>query len=185
MVTENHDAELADFRFHIQPNCSLSPTVSMLVYGGVGLLAMLVALRFAMLGAWMVLPFTLLEVGLLAWVTVRLTRQQQQVEMISIANGEVHIVRRNRRGTHEWRYPHYWVKVVLKHTRARNHPTRLLLRSHGKETEVGHWLTEDERLRLAEELKHAIGAQHRRNIDHARSNQPSSNNSNSTRNQET
>lgn len=178
MVTENHDAELADFRFHIQPNCSLSPSVSLLVYGIVGLIALAVALRFLLLGAWMVLPFTLLEVGLLAWVVVQLTREQQQVEIISIANGEVHIVQRGRRETTEWRFPHYWVKVVLKHTRLRNHPTRLLLRSHGKETEVGHWLTEEERLKLAEELKRAIGAQHQRNTTHTQTNQPPTNNIN-------
>jgi uncharacterized membrane protein len=163
LFTASHDAERADFRFHIQPNCSLSPAPSLLVYGTVGLVALSVALRFMVLGAWMVLPFTLLELGLLIGVLVQIWRKQQEDERITIANGEVRIVQKSIRETRESRFPHYWVAVVVKHSRARNHPARLLLRSHGKEIEIGRHLTEEERLDLAEALKHAIGAQHQRN----------------------
>jgi len=163
LVTASHDSERADFRFHIQANCSLSPALTLLVYGTVGLVALSVALRFLFLGAWMVLPFTLLELGLLVWVLVQIRRRQQEYERITVADGEVLIVRKIGRETRESRFPHYWVAVVVKHAQARNHPARLLLRSHGKEIEVGRHLTEEERLNLAKELKHALSAQHQRN----------------------
>ena len=163
MVTASHDAERADFRFHIQANCSLSPALTLLVYGTVGMVALSVALRFVFLGAWMVLPFTLLELGLLIWVLVQIRRRQQEDERITIADGEVLIAQTIGRETRESRFPHYWVAVVVKHARARNHPARLLLRSHGKEIEIGRHLTEEERLDLATELKNALSTQHQRN----------------------
>lgn len=186
MVTESHDAKLADFRFHIRPNCSLSPSVTFLVYGVVGVIALAVALRFLFLGAWMVLPFTLLELGFLVWVVASIMRKQQEVEIITISDGEVHIVHRDRNESREWRFPHYWATVVLKRSKARNHPTRLILRSHGKEAEIGRFLTEEERLILAEEIKQAIGAQHHRNKSHSQVDQPTTSiNSKTNINQET
>jgi len=45
-----------------------------------------------------------------------------------------------------------WARVVLERCPKQWYPSRLLIRSHGRAVEVGTFLNEEERRRLAEEL---------------------------------
>lgn len=59
------------------------------------------------------------------------------------------------------RYQSYWVRVRLRQDAGRQ---RLLLQSHGRETEVGAFLADEERLELARDLRAALAGitgQHR------------------------
>ena len=110
----------------------------------------------------MVLPFTLLELGILGAVLYYLWKKRDDVEIISIADGEIHVEQRGHRGNRKWAVSDYWATVVLEPAKHRNHPSRLLLRSHGKDREVGRCLTDEERAKLARDLRHAIREQHHR-----------------------
>jgi len=160
LVTETHNAEQTSYRFLIRANCSMTLSSFVTIYGSLAVVSLGVALRFVFLGLWLVLPFTLLELGLLGGILYYLWGKRDDVEIISIADGEIHVEQRDRRGSREWRVPHYWASVVLEQSRHRNHPTRLILRSHGKDEEIGRCLTDEEREKLATELRHAIGRQH-------------------------
>jgi len=161
MVTATHNSEQTSFRFLIRGNCSLTLPSLVTVYGSLAVVSLGVALRFLYLGLWMVLPFTLLELGLLGGILYYLWSRRDDVEVISIAHSEVRVEQRDHKGSREWSMPCYWASVVVVNARHRNHPTRLLLRSHGKEEELGRCLTNEERDKLAGELRHAIDAQHR------------------------
>jgi len=41
-------------------------------------------------------------------------------------------------------FQHYWTRLVLEHPRQRWYPSRLLIRSHGKQIEIGKFLNEQE-----------------------------------------
>ena len=160
MVTETHNTEQASFRFLIRANCSMTRKSFITVYGSLAVVSLSVALRFWFLGMWLILPFTLLELGLLGGILYYLWSRRDDVEVITITDGQIRVEQRDRKGSREWTLPHYWARVELQRSKHRNHPTRLILRSHGKEEEIGRCLTDEERKTLASELRHAIKQQH-------------------------
>jgi uncharacterized membrane protein len=161
MVTETHNPEQTSFRFLIRGNCSMTLPSLVTVYGSLAVVSLGVALRVLFLVLWLVLPFTLLELGLLGGILYYLWGRRDDVEVISIADGQIRVEQRDHKGSREWSVPHYWASIELKHSKHRNHPTSLLLRSHGKDEEIGRCLTDEEREKLATELRHAIDVQHR------------------------
>jgi len=55
-----------------------------------------------------------------------------------------------------WTFQRLWVKVHLIDSNNTWYPSRLLIGSHGKNLEIGHFLTQQEKQDLARDLKHAI-----------------------------
>ena len=54
-------------------------------------------------------------------------------------------------------FKRHWTRVKVRQARSRLHPSRLLIESQGKSCEVGVFLTEDERRRVALQLTSLIG----------------------------
>jgi uncharacterized membrane protein len=50
------------------------------------------------------------------------------------------------------RFHPYWARLSLQPGRWRNAPSRLLVRSHGREVEIGAFLNDEERRSLAQRL---------------------------------
>jgi len=119
-----------------------------------------VALYFAMQGLWTALPYAGLEILALGAAFYISARQAKRRELITI---DERVVRISRSG---WNlsenlaqlaeFPRGWAQVVLQPSRIRWYPSRLLLRAHGKELEVGSFLAEDERQQLAKALSQAV-----------------------------
>ena len=162
MVTETHSTSPPSMRFLIRANCSMTRKSFFTVYGSLAVLSLGIALRLLFLGLWLVLPFTLLELGLLGGILYYLWSRRDDVEIISITDDEIQVEQRDHKGSREWTMPHYWASVELQRSTHRNHPTRLILRSHGNEEQIGRCLTDEERDKLARQLRHAINQQHHR-----------------------
>ncbi|OOZ46379.1 DUF2244 domain-containing protein [Solemya velum gill symbiont] len=56
----------------------------------------------------------------------------------------------------EWKFPTYWVKVILDFDSSGWYASRLYLRSHGKLLEIGACLNEEERQELTQHLRNRI-----------------------------
>ncbi len=54
-------------------------------------------------------------------------------------------------------FPRHWARVRLRRPHSRLHPSRLTIESHGRQCEVGSFLTEQERRGLAQRLQRLIG----------------------------
>jgi uncharacterized membrane protein len=54
-------------------------------------------------------------------------------------------------------FPRHWAQVKLRRPAAKQHPSRLTIESHGRECELGSFLTEEERRGLALRLQRLIG----------------------------
>ena len=124
-----------EHRIELAPNCSLTPQGARLFVGSLALVTFTVAGWFAARGLWPVLPFAGVEIGLLAWA-VRASL---------------------RRGSRRTVFPRHWSRVTLRDPRPAPHPSRLTIESHGRACEVGRFLTEDERRRLAARLERLVG----------------------------
>lgn len=149
-----------DFVVEIKPNSSLSPKGGLIFFSVIFIFSSSLAIRFWLLGAWLVVPFFLLEMTLLGFVLFLLARDARYRETIEITAKQVSITVKN--GVQE-QYKNsfnlYWVEFVLKQDDKNWHPSRLYLKSHGHFIRFGQCLTDDDRSGLLKRLKHALNDQ--------------------------
>ena len=146
-----------EHRIELVPNCSLTPRGARLFVGSLGALTFAVAGFFALQGYWPVLPFAGLEIGLLAWAVRASMRRGLERETILVTDADVVIERRAPSGSRRTVFPRHWARVTLRGPQPARHPSRLTIESHGRACEVGRFLTEDARRRLAAQLERLVG----------------------------
>ncbi len=108
-----------------------------------------------MLGAWPVLPFSVVEVGLVLLMLRLNARQARATELLLLSEGELRIVRTGSGGQqHEQVLSSGWLSVVL-----RERPGRvpsLMLLGHGVSVEIARSLGEAPKRELAARLTAAL-----------------------------
>lgn len=115
------------------------------------------AIAFAMLGFWLVLPFAGLEIGLLAWALQVQRSREGDYETLVIDGDSVVLEWRTGRQSGRREMNRQWVRVVCDCS-APSRNCRLCLSSHGHETEVGHYLSDEARQQLAATLRGKLQA---------------------------
>jgi len=139
------------------PRCSLTPASARVFVGVVGATTFAVAAACAAQGLWPVLPFAGLEIALLAWAVRASMREGSKRETIAIGTHSITIRRTGPDGEHSSVFPRHGSRVKLHAPPTALHPSRLMLESLGRASEVGRFLTEDERRSLAARLKQLVG----------------------------
>jgi uncharacterized membrane protein len=144
-------------RIEICPNCSLSVRGARLFFVLACLIPCGVAGFLTLRGFWPILPFAGLEMALLAWaLSVSLERRFHR-QTITLTESDVSIESRQRTRCEQVVFPRHWAQVKLRRPAARLHPSRLTIESHGRQCELGSFLTEEERRGLALRLQRLIG----------------------------
>ena len=143
---------LAETQIIVRPNSSLSPLGSLKLLVVLAIMALLVALSFLHIGAWLVLPFAGLELVAFAFAFHCLSLHASDFESITVINDMVVIEKRNHKISTKAEFQRYWARVNLrKQTNGRN---ALFVGSHGKEVEFGAgYINEEQRVSLAKEIK--------------------------------
>ncbi|RME35514.1 MAG: DUF2244 domain-containing protein [Gammaproteobacteria bacterium] len=136
----------------MRPNSSLSEGDSWLFCAALTAVLLALGVRFYLLGAWLVMPFCVIELAVLLLAYRHFLRRNAVRERVLVEEDRVTVSRRDAGGEREWSFQRYWLQVHLLRQRDGWYPSRLLLRSHGRELEIGRFLTEEERQGLAEEL---------------------------------
>jgi uncharacterized membrane protein len=146
----------SDFEVVLKPNCSLTPKGRVIAVGIAACFSFLVALGFALIGAWLVLPFAGLEVLGVAYAFYYIHSHAQDYESLVISGDKLAIEKKNDQCVSQVIFNRYWSKVLLRALPSGDQV--LLLRSHGKEVAFGNCLmTNEQRLELAKELRQRIG----------------------------
>jgi uncharacterized membrane protein len=132
------------FSLVLKRNCSMSPKALAGVFAALALVVLLIGAGFALVGAWLVLPFAGLEVLLLAGAYVAYGRHAADYERLEIAPGDltVELAQANRVA----RYRLVNAKVSVE-------DGRVVLRDAKEELEVGRYLSAEKRAELAAELQ--------------------------------
>ena len=116
---------------------------------------------FAGLAAWrgnvFAPAFAVLELGIVAYCLVRVRRASANGEIIVLTPTALEVTRMGRAAATQRFHP-YWVQIRLQPGRWHGWPSRLLLRSHGREAEIGAFLNEAEREELALRLSTMLAA---------------------------
>ena len=143
-------------RFVVRPNCALSWRATKLLIWFFAICIAGVAVYFASIGAWLVLPFAGLELAVLAagfYLSALVGHTREVIEI----KGPVLRVRRGRRQLEEVAsFPANWTQILLLRDPRGWYPSRLLLRWQGKGVEVGAKIVEAEREELASRLREAL-----------------------------
>jgi uncharacterized membrane protein len=120
------------------------------------LVSVVIALRFWLLGAWIVMPLMLMELSVLGTAFYLVQKASRNVETIDLSDNLLRVTRKFRSVVDEWQFQPYWVQVILRADHISWYPTHLCLRSHGKVVEIGTCLTDEEREELSESLKQEL-----------------------------
>lgn len=145
------------FVFQSRPNHSLTHGQQRFVFWSLAAVCLATSGSFALLGYWLILPFAGLEIGLLAWALEALRSQEGDYETLTI-EGDV-VVLEWHAGTRGERREmnRQWARVVCD-CRTPGRDCRLSLSSHGRETKVGQYLSDEARLQLAATLRRKLQA---------------------------
>ncbi len=145
-----------DWRFVIRPQASLSWQGAKRYLALQAAVSLLVAVPWVIAGLWVVLPFAGGELVAVAaafyWVLVRL----QHIEVVSLRGERVKVERGRKGPEEETELPRAWAQVVLEEPARGVGASRLFLRSHGYQTELGAGLSNEERRYLGETLVRAL-----------------------------
>lgn len=153
-VQETHSAGL-ETTYVLQPNRSLKKGQVCLATGVIGVALLGVTLYFSMQGAWMVIPFTGLEVAVLVTALYTQCKWSKQRQVLEI--GETTVRASKGEASDEGvSFPKGWLKVALIDAPCSWHPKRLIIGSHGRYVEIGAFLEESERERLASRIRSAL-----------------------------
>ncbi len=149
---EFRDAGFDGQQWLLKRNCALSPAQLGYWFGTLGALSVLLAAVFAMQGAWLVVPFTALELAALAAAFVMYGRHAGDYERILVMPDRI-LVERFRGGRLAIEEVGTgWARVEYRGGR----PIRLV--SGRTEVAIGSFLPEESRERLARELRASLAA---------------------------
>lgn len=151
VLDEHH--EPGEIRLVLRPDRSMGWRGNQRFFIAISLVSMGIATGFALLGAWLVLPFAGMEMAVLALALYWVSGRGLETEVISIRDTAVVISKGRWQVDRVRQIPRAWMQV--RHEPAGHHwyPSHLYLRSHGVDTEIGSFLAEAEREALAGRLK--------------------------------
>ena len=113
------------------------------------------ALAFAAFGAWLVLPYSALEMVVLYVAFLWIERHASDWERISVAGDRVMIERQRSGVLVKYEFNRYWTRVEVADEGLARTP-RLRLRSAGTCVAVGEELSATERMSLARDLRRVL-----------------------------
>jgi uncharacterized membrane protein len=145
----------AEFCVISRRNDSLGPRMRWSVFASLCAVSFGLALGFAALGAWMVLPYSAAEMGLLYFAWRWFERHTGDWERVAVTGDRV-IVERECAGVRSRReFNRYWTRLEID-AGARVRAPRLALRSEGESVRFGDTLPVHERESVARDLRRAL-----------------------------
>ena len=137
-------------------NDSLGRRNRWLVFGMLAATSLVLALAFAAAGAWMVLPYSVLEMTVVACAFAWFERHAADCQRVVIAGDRVVVDETSGRKRERREFNRYWLRVEVEPAAGGQAP-RVFLRGGGASWEFGHALPGPERLAVARELRRRTG----------------------------
>lgn len=142
----------------LRPNHSWSWRANVLFLSMLMGVSLAIAVGFLLAGAWVILPFTVLELTVVALCIHYCVRQCARQEVITISDFEVTIEQGIRGPIQQQTFQRMWAKFFVERPRHPWYPVSLFIRSHGQELEIGSFLNSRDKQNLVSQLKRVIPA---------------------------
>ncbi len=153
---------VADLGYTIiaRPNNSLSVAGSVKLLAVIAGIALLVALGFLHIGAWLVLPFAGLEILAFAYAFHTVYLHADDFDSITIEDDRIVVEKRNVKETTTTVFQRYWAQVNVRDVatiKGSNGKCALFIGSHGNEVEFGrNFINDEQRGQLARDLRQKL-----------------------------
>lgn len=140
--------ETAEYVYTARRNNSLSSSGRLLAFGFILTVSLGIAAAFSLVfGAWPIMPFAGLEMAVLYMAFRWIDRHAGDYERVTIRGSSVAVEVHEGKEVTRLELNRCWARVVCAPD-----GSRLALRSHGREIELGRHLAEGERVEMAREL---------------------------------
>jgi len=133
-------------------NRSLSPAALLIFLALIFSNVSLIAIGFALIGAWLVLPFAGIEIAGLAAGFYFIAQRDCDFERLTIVGHTVCLEKVDRGTASRVEMNRAWAQLVCR-TDPHARRCHLALRSHGKEVVIGRLIDDEERLSWSRELE--------------------------------
>lgn len=143
-----------------RPNNSLSVEDSVKLLAALAGIALVVALGFLHIGAWLVLPFAGLEILAFAYAFHCIYLHADDFDSITIEHDRVVVEKRNVKEITTTVFQRYWAQVNVRDVamiKGSNGKCGLFISSHGNEVEFGrNFINDEQRSQLARDLRQKL-----------------------------
>lgn len=140
----------------LSPNNSSTWKFNMMVLASLALIAAVISILFLIRGLWLILPFSGLEILALFSGLYLCLYNNHITEVITFKDHILVIERGHKSIENSWEYQRIWTKIFVRNPAYRGHPKKIVIRSHGKELEIGAFLNKNDKEMLIRKLKHII-----------------------------
>lgn len=140
----------------MRPNLSESWLATLWFFGFVALVPLLIAIVFALLGFWPVLPFAGAEVLVLGWAVHSVRKRASIQEVIRFDEDSVAFERGIDEAEYAWVRNRVWIRAYYDRSKIYGHPHVLSLGYQNERCEFGAFLTNEEREAVVSELSNQI-----------------------------
>jgi uncharacterized membrane protein len=138
----------------LKRNCALTPRQLGGWFGSLALVSLLLAAVFAARGAWLVFPFSLVEICALGYAFVWWSRHAGDYERIVITADLLSVETSSGQRVQRVEHRPAWARV--EYDGARREPIRIV--AGGDSIDVGNFVPEDRRGALARELRGVLAS---------------------------
>jgi uncharacterized membrane protein len=138
--------EHGGFSLTLKRNCSISPSGLACVFVALAVVVLAIGTGFAIVGAWLILPFAGLEVLLLGGAFVLQARHATDYERIALERGRLRV-----EVAEGWRLARY--ELDARRARVEVEGSRITVRDGRERLELGRYLDEQSRRVFGTELK--------------------------------
>lgn len=126
------------------------------LYGLMMAVSLGIGTAYFLIGLTLVLPFSGLEMLALGAALYITALRGGERQVITISDREIIVEIGRKQPEQRYQFQRAWARIILERVPASWYPSRLLIRSHGRELEIGRFLNEQERLGLANCLRQAL-----------------------------
>lgn len=120
---------------------ALRPAERRFAFGVIAAVSLAIALGFAWVGAWMILPFAGAEIAALYLAYRWIEQHADDYERVAVEGDVLVVESRERDRVRRFEFNRHWAQVALVRTAGQ---CRVTVRSHGRQVEFGRLLSEEQ-----------------------------------------
>ena len=140
----------------LKPNQSANWQTVLIIISLISFVIFVIALYMASIGAWLVLPFSSLEIIALVLANYYCIYRNSRQEVINFSIDTVTVEKGIRQPSQTICFQRHWTKTKIIAPSHPRHPKKIALYSKNQQVIVGNFLNEDDRELLSKALKEML-----------------------------
>jgi uncharacterized membrane protein len=156
MIQSEFDPGRRQGRIILRPNRSWTWRANTLFVATLMIISLVISIGFTLQGMWVILPFSILELGILTACLYYCVRRTHRQEVLTFSPDTLVLERGMQRPDTRIEFQRYFARFFVKGPRHPWYRKRIALRCRDTELEIGSFLTSDELDDLVHHLRAMI-----------------------------